>query len=509
MRYINLFVLIFFFLFVGCVNDSTESSNSGKQGSDVLVEPDQDDLDFSNTGNNIFPESQSSIVSKAANSDIQTVNGNATTLSLKKFFTLNPLEIGNKTTQATDVVYNDGYIFISYATVGSSYGGGVQIIKIDSSVDYASLTSEEVQNSVTITDQWVSSNVDITMLEVHGSKVYAVGAVDLSSANYSSLESSAMLFSIDLSGGTFNKNNGVIKYNYYPLTSYVGKDIACSGDRIYVVTGDAGYLEVYQINNGLTKLNEEPIRDARSVKVHNGAVYVMSASGVSIYNVDGELQSSFIDFPNGAIDDFEGAQRILSVKDNCVLVPQGIYGVSAYELSSNSELFHLQPASSYADNSNYEIAVNSALMISYEEQQYLLVATGEAGLAEATISSDNKEARYECVFDLDGTDNSSESANMVTSFEVGTSTFVAVATGNDGLHLLRVDNGNTEEEETDEDLEIDENADYEIYNWSMDLSNLEGKTRYVTSSYTVWFSKIANGTLVWRGDLGIQNANDV
>lgn len=510
MKRLAIYLVAAMSLFASCVNDSVDEKKK-LEGSDEKVDPNQDDIDTSGTGDIVFPESSavSAFSAKTASNEIVQVKGNSTTFPMEKMFTLKSGVFDGM--QATDVVYAGSYMLVSYATVGAEYGGGVQIITLDGSVDYKSLTPETAKDHITLADQWVSSDVDINMLEVSGSKVYAVGAVDLSVEKYKSLETSAMLFELELSGSSFAHTDNSIRYNLYPLTSYVGKDVAYANNKVLTVSGDAGYLEVFKTAN-MTSENAQPIRDARSVKVYNEVAYVLSASGVDKYSTAGEYQSTLVSFESGIEEDYAGAQRILSVSDNCILTPQGIYGVSAYDFNG-SELFHLQPASSYEGNTGYDIAVNSAVMVEYEERKFVLVATGEAGLAEAYVNESGK-AIYECVFDLDGVSNSSESANMVTSFEMGGSTFVAVATGNDGLHLLRVKLG---DEETDVEVPgsgggivIDEDAEYEdYYNSNVSYSDLNGETVYIEAP--IWgatVTDISNGTVVWDGNLTIKNVTD-
>ncbi|MFV0553320.1 MAG: hypothetical protein ACK5LR_01320, partial [Mangrovibacterium sp.] len=398
MKRLAIYLVAAMSLFASCVNDSVDEKKK-LEGSDETVPPNQDDIDTSGTGDIVFPESSavSAFSAKTASNEIVQVKGNSTTFPMEKMFTLKSGVFDGM--QATDVVYAGSYMLVSYATVGAEYGGGVQIITLDGSVDYKSLTPETAKDHITLADQWVSSDVDINMLEVSGSKVYAVGAVDLSVEKYKSLETSAMLFELELSGSSFAHTDNSIRYNLYPLTSYVGKDVAYANNKVLTVSGDAGYLEVFKTAN-MTSENAQPIRDARSVKVYNEVAYVLSASGVDKYSTAGEYQSTLVSFESGIEEDYAGAQRILSVSDNCILTPQGIYGVSAYDFNG-SELFHLQPASSYEGNTGYDIAVNSAVMVEYEERKFVLVATGEAGLAEAYVNESGK-AIYECVFDLDG-----------------------------------------------------------------------------------------------------------
>lgn len=503
-----LHLAIFVLLLASCTNNSL-NENSSTKGSDEYVEPNQDDLDFSDTGNSIFPEVSSGVQAKAVNTNVEKVEGNSTTLPLEKIFSLSPMTVGNEPVQATDVVYSNGYILVSYACEGTAYAGGIQIIKLDQAADYSSLTPETIGNYISITDQWVNTNADVNMIAVNGSKVYAIGSVS-TSGSFESLESPAILFEFNIEGGKFKQENNRISYNYYALSSYAGKDVDYNNGKLFTVTGDAGDLAVFNATS-MEQQALQSIADARSVKVHNNVTYVLSGNGVDKYDLNAKYISSLVEFAGNIIGDggdYAGAQRILSVTDDYVIAPLGVYGVSAYNPNSGTPLFHLQPASSYNDNSNYEIAVNSAIAVNYAEKKYLLVATGEAGLAEAVLSND---PYYECVYDLDGKSGVAESANMVTSFSMGANLLVAVATGNDGLHLLRVaddaGNGGNIPTGCNPVLCEDENIQFEDYDSKFDYSDMGGEQKNIKSTTQVSIRNIGNGTLVWSGPLNVKNVD--
>ncbi|MFV0522757.1 MAG: hypothetical protein ACK5MI_10115, partial [Mangrovibacterium sp.] len=368
-----------------------------------------------------------------------------------------------------------------------------------------------------ITDQWFNTHADINMLTVSGNKLYAVGAADVDEGTFADyLSTPAILFEFNINNGKFEQADGAITYNYNGLTSYVGKDVDCNNGKLFTVTGDDGYLEIFDAVSMESKANS-PIQDARSVKVHNNISYVLSGKGIEKYDMDGNFRGDLVEFPDNAINggdildgDYQGAQRILSVTDDCVVAPLGVYGVSAYDHHTGEELFHLQPASGYLDNIDYEIAVNSATVVDCSGEKYVLMATGEAGLSEAMVTSSG-EIIYECVYDLDGASGVAESANMVTPFEMGDNLFIAVATGNDGLHLLRVaddepDSGGDLPSASDVVLCDDKDLLFEIYNSSLNFSDLNGEQHNMTANGNpnISISEIGNGTLVWSGSLKLK-----
>ncbi|MFV0522227.1 MAG: hypothetical protein ACK5MI_07365, partial [Mangrovibacterium sp.] len=179
-------LLVVISFFISCSNTSL-NEDGVRKGSDEYVIPNQDDLDFSNTGNNVFPESPSlntetklGIIS----TDIIQIEGNSTSFPLEKIFTLSPISMEDKDIQATDVVYSNGYVFVSYANHGAGHAGGIQIIKLDESADYAEVSSETVSDYIFITDQWFNTHADINMLTVSGNKLYAVGAADVDEGTF-------------------------------------------------------------------------------------------------------------------------------------------------------------------------------------------------------------------------------------------------------------------------------------------------------------------------------------
>lgn len=398
-----------FALIAGCSNDNPVDSSTDQTDGRIIINNDDGtldgDMDYSDTSD--------------VNVDTTTVpapmlaKGTATSaIRLRLRATRRPPRYKGSTLQATHVVINGNYAYVSYNTQGSTYLGGVDVI------DISNVRRPRLLSRATIV------GTDVSAIFYSNGKVYLAEATSDTGYIYP-----AVLEEIEL-----NNNRLTLNSRRVGITSYVATDVKVSGGKIWVTSGSGG-----PATGGLTVLDASTLDsvagdlflDARSVDIEGGTATILQGSGATLRTYDvstnGFLNSYFV---GGAT--IPESKSIVDVVLDRAFVAAGDEGVRVLSFTSGSVIDSLPRVT--VGGLSPDVTVTNAISISTD---LLFAANGEAGVYVAqakldmeTVPTTDPDLKYAGSLKF----SSQESANFVAS----NSNVLFVATGTGGLKIVEI-----------------------------------------------------------------------
>lgn len=385
--------------FISCEKDNADETTELQAQERFQINTDQNELsgslDFENTG--VVGVTS---VGLSRNQDSDNLIG------IEQIAFITPPNIDGEILRATDVDFQNDFIYVAYTKEGADYLGGIDIINISD------------EHNPRLINRVLSPFGDINAISVSGNTLYFTGAYyDGGDDN----PDRAFIGSSLLNNGEFS-NDVTFKLN---VTGFTGVEILEIENNFISLTGSNGILGHYDLSseNEITTLGELNISDLRSADYKNGKLAILSGDqGVLLMrrgNNGFEIESTTAT----ASLTPESKRKIAWFKDQ-VIVPEGTAGAAVYNLSSNSLIKSL-PIHSLPENSSVsnEDKVTNAVSTS---EDYVFMANGGAGLSIAKLSDDTN-ILAEGIAEIDGSSNYVEAKGD----------FVFVASG-DGLKILKL-----------------------------------------------------------------------
>lgn len=402
-------LLVVLFLF-GCSNDMPVAPppNSTETNGRIIITNDEGTLgsgmDYSDSSD--VPVDTTAVLPKLA----KGMKTAAITLKLRA--TRNPIKYNGSTLQATHVVLDGNYAYVSYNTQGPTYLGGVDII------DISNVTKPKLISSATFV------GTDVSAIYYNGGKVYLAEATEDTGFVYPACIEEVTLVNNKLSLTTRRKG----------VASYVATDIKVSGSKIWVTSGSGGIgtggLTILD-SSTLDTLAQDLFLDARSVDMSGTMAVAMQGSGATLRTYDlstnGFLASYFV---GGAT--IPESKSIVKVVLDRAFVAAGDAGVKVFSFTSGTVQDSLGRVT--VGGLSPDLTVTNAISVS---KDLLFAANGEAGVYVAqakidleSVPSSSPQLKYVGSLKF----SKKQSANFVAS----NNNILFVATGTGGLKIVEI-----------------------------------------------------------------------
>jgi hypothetical protein len=364
--------------------------------------------------------------------------------------------------QATHVVVNGNYAYVSYNVRGEAYKGAVDLI------DVSDPTLPQVAMEVTF------PSMEISSLALKDDILYMVGARDVDA--YDEVTSPAVLVKMQLDGDMLSED-----ISYQELEGTTGTDIAVGDNSYYSVSGTDGALASFAVSGGTPGTTVDAY-DLRAVGIDGENLVTLSGTdGFKVYSLSTMAEKLAVDLS----DDVEEAKRTIDFYDNNVLIARGFNGVGIYSLADGSAVNNL-PMTTVDDTSiDANDLVCNAVTTS---DDHIFMAEWAAGIVAYSLKGTDLAAPAEIgALGLDG------SANYVANGDG----YVFVADGTGGLKILKVVSSESDEDGTYPC------SSYPAYNGGSWLNINSGSSQSYSSSNTLAGLNV-NDQLIWCGDLAVQ-----
>ncbi len=321
---------------------------------------------------------------------------------------VSPPSFEDNTLKASHVFIDEGLAFVSYNTEGPQFMGGFEVY------DVSQADSPELIYQVLV------DGTDYSSIYYEDEKIYLAGAV----ANPEGLgvDSGAILeiFPYPLS----EEDTSTV----VDVASFVATDVKVSGDKIYVTSGSAGGLQVFD-KNTLEELNSIEMEDARSVSFNSSQFVVMQGTPARVQVFETATTTFQQIFTAGGAEIAE-SKSIVHLTEDKVFVPTGREGLKTLDLSTGDLLQQLELPE--LPDIAPELIVSNGVSVNGDK---VFIANGAAGLFVGSYQTDDEG------INLLGSVNFGASANFVQSED----DVIFVATGTGGLKILEIVTYNPEE----------------------------------------------------------------
>jgi WD40 repeat protein len=264
-----------------------------------------------------------------------------------------PPTVAGQKLQATSVVLNANFAFVSYNMAGSSAIGAVDVIQVKG------VKNPVIRSEVTFTDTDVNSvffdNNNVYLAEASGNLAYA---------------SPAFVERISCTGGKLD----IAKNFKRMLNSYAATSVYASSGKVYVTTGSTGGLHVLTQSDTLPVVATYPLTDARWVDMDN--TYVVVAQGtpgkLSVYNRSTMALLNTFSVPGATIAESKSTVRVIGGK---ALFAAGDGGVQLVNLATGKVVGSIARVT--VSGLSPSVTVTNAVDAS---GMFLFSSNGEAGI---------------------------------------------------------------------------------------------------------------------------------
>jgi len=312
-----------------------------------------------------------------------------------------PPSFEENTLKASHVFIEEGLAFVSYNTEGPQFMGGFEVY------DVSQADAPELIYQVLV------ENTDYSSIFYQDGKIYVAGAV--ANPEELGLDSGALLeiFPYPLS----EENSSTV----VDVASFVATDVKVNGDKIYVTSGSAGGLQIFD-KNTLEELKSIEMEDARSVAFNESHFVVMQGAPARIQVYETATTTFQQTFTAGGAEIAE-SKSIVHLTENKVFVPAGREGLKTLDLATGDLLQQLELPD--LPDIAPELIVSNGVSVNGDK---VFIANGAAGLFVGSHQTDDTG------INLLGSVNFSASANFVQSKD----DVIFVATGTGGLKILEI-----------------------------------------------------------------------
>ncbi len=286
--------------------------------------------------------------------------GRTARFSMKLTATIAPPTVGGQTLQATSVVFDGNYAYVSYNMQGSSAIGAIDVIQIKS-VKNATLRSEATFTDTDVSSVFYSNNT-MYLAEATSNPAYT---------------SPAVIEAIAIKSGKLDLTSNFRRM----LSSYAATSVRVASGKVYVTTGNNGGLYTLTQNDTLTVEAFTPLTDARWVD--GDATHVVVAQGgnpgqLAVLNpATGAVISTF-SVSGMTIPESKSTVRVIGGK---ALVAAGDGGIQLLDLASGTVVGSI-PRTTVAGLDPSVTVTNAADATG----PFIYISNGEAGVYVAEAS---------------------------------------------------------------------------------------------------------------------------
>ncbi len=332
---------------------------------------------------------------------------------------VDPPELSGQTIQATHVVLDNGYAYVTYNVQGPVYRGGVDVFDVRN--------TERPE----LISQALFDDADVSAVDHEDGMLYLATAT-----GDPGFASPAVLEEIMLEDGrltTFTRR--------VDLPSYAATGVRAVDDQVLVTSGDGE-------DGGLTILGRNTLdpefvvnfRDARDVAVYGSLAIGMKGTPAELYVVDrrhGQLLRSFA--PGGA--NIRESKSTIRIFRNFVLMAAGDEGTKIVSMEDGRVAASL-PAPIVDGIPAYFTVTNAVT----EHKGYVFMANGGAGLHVARITvSDDGDATLQMIGQVEFPDGPS------VNFVAAKKNVLFLASGEGGLKILEIVSDKDDDDDDDDD----------------------------------------------------------
>jgi len=256
---------------------------------------------------------------------------------------------------STHVFVAEDYAYVSYNTVGETYLGAVDIIRISNPINPR------------LTSRLFYVNADINSVHYDDGYVFIAGGVDAEISNLATENSFVAKIRVKK-----DKFYDIDEITYGFQVGQNATDLVIDGDKVLVSSGAEGVLATYD-KTTLTKISEQPFSDLRSVAKNGSQLAVLDAvTGVSIFDQNNQ---PILQIPI-TTDLGIASKKSLDFKNNRIVVPEAYRGAGVYNASTGNLLEYIDiPTNPILENPG-DKTTNA---VGFNED-VILMANGGAGL---------------------------------------------------------------------------------------------------------------------------------
>ncbi len=241
--------------------------------------------------------------------------GRTAKFSMTLTATIAPPVVGGQTLQATSVVFDGNYAYVSYNMQGSAAIGAIDVIQIKS-VKNATLRSEATFTDTDVSSVFYSNNT-MYLAEATSNPTYT---------------SPAVIEAMAIRSGKLDLTNNFRRM----LSGYAATSVRVAGGKVYVTTGNNGGLYTLTQNDTLTVEGFTPLSDARWVD--GDATHLVIAQGgnpgqLTVLNPATSAVVSTFTVSGMTIAESKSTVRVIGGK---ALVAAGDGGVQLLDLASGT-----------------------------------------------------------------------------------------------------------------------------------------------------------------------------
>ncbi len=314
---------------------------------------------------------------------------------------VSPPSYQENTLKASHVFIDGGLAFVSYNTEGPQFMGGFEVY------DVSKADTPELIYQVLVDD------TDYSSICYSDGKIYLAGAV----ANPEELGVASGAILEIFSYPTSEKDSSTV----VDVRSFVATDVKVNDDKVYVTSGSAGGLQIFD-KNTLEELKSIEMEDARSVAFNESHFVVMQGAPARIQVYETATTTFQQTFTAGGAEIAE-SKSIVHLTESKVFVPAGREGLKTLDLTTGDILQQLELPE--LPGVAPELIVSNGVSVNGDK---VFIANGAAGLFVGSHQTDGES------INLLGSVNFSASANFVQSKD----DVIFVATGTGGLKILEI-----------------------------------------------------------------------
>ena len=265
-----------------------------------------------------------------------------------------PPSISGQVLQATSVSIVGNLAVVSYAMVGSSYLGAIDVIDVTN------------KNKPVLVSEALFQNTDIFAVTTTGQNVYSAEAT-----GDTGFASPAAFEIMQLQGNQLVLSNNRRR----ALNSFVATSAAAGATRAFATSGDAGAL--FGLNPSTLAVTDSiPLHDARWVTVAGGKVVVIQGTPgkLTVYNESNMGLVGSWSFAGAGIAESKSQAEVAGGK---AFIAAGDSGVQVHSISTGLNVGRVPRPNPDSLGLSPSVVVSNAVTI---DQDLMFISNGEAGV---------------------------------------------------------------------------------------------------------------------------------
>jgi len=424
-------------LFTSCEKDSPDDFNNNEVQETFQVKTNQAEL------SKFLRLDNSGVIEISLTGDTKAQSEN-NFIAIEQIADVDPPLIDGEILRATDVDFQDNFIYVAYTKEDATYLGAIDIIDVS-----------DQYNPVLVT-RVLSPFADINAIAIDNNQLYFTGAYYNGDDN----PNRAFIAKANVANGSFQSENLTMKMN---MTGYTGVEIMKIDNDIISLTGSNGVFGQYNLNNSTNEINtvlETGFTDLRSAALRQNKLALLSGEeGIIIMNKNGNRFELGNRITTSQLSP-ESKRKIAWFNDD-IVVPEGASGAKIYNVNSSSVVKTL-PISTISEDDGIDAEDKATIAVSVLDD-YIFTANGGAGLGVTKLSKQT-DIIAQGIAEIDGSSNYVQSKGD----------YVFVASG-DGLKILKI--SKPKEDSPANSNYFSSCASYPVYNGNPNLNINSNETK--------------------------------